>query len=92
MDNARLCELEEIYKLLYVNLYDDNPLHAELSLINSHADTEDKLETLIKEFIGQTVETICYTHQKIEEECGIDITTLRLINKKTGASKPATRY
>ena len=78
MDNARLDELEEIYILLYVNLYDDNLMHAELSLLNNHAATEAELETLIKDFISHEIEMGC-TKQEIEEECGIDINTLTII-------------
>lgn len=80
MDNARFCELEKIYILMYVNLYDDNLMHAELSLFNNHADTEEELETLIKDFINHEIEMGC-TKQEIEEECGIDINTLRIIKK-----------
>lgn len=71
--------LEELYVLLYTNFYDDNIIHAELSLFNQHANTIEKLKNLIKEFINDMLTDV--NIYEIADTIGIPPSELNFINK-----------
>lgn len=49
-------ELNNLYKKLYMNFYDDNELHAEYAIFNEHPETEDDYKNMIADFVKYLIE------------------------------------
>lgn len=49
-------ELNNLYKKLYMNFYDDNELHAEYAIFNEHPETEDDYKNMITDFVKYLIE------------------------------------